>query len=138
MTEIKTAGLQSRTTVEAPPFDKSDDADCAVCGIRPAEGLDARTREGVCSTCARLRCDGGRDEYDFFDLEGETEIDVRCTTPCGAPDLCDGWNETVELDEPAYIDENERVHFPGFEWQCPECGNPYEFVVNGVEVSNLV
>lgn len=59
MTDTKTAGLESRTTVEAPPFDKSDDADCDVCEMRPAEGFDARTYENVCSLCARLRCDGG-------------------------------------------------------------------------------
>lgn len=81
--------------------------------------------------------DGGRDS-DFFDLDGETEIHVECTTPRAEPDLCDGWDETIALDEPAYIDDDERVHFPGFEWQCPDCGNPHNFVVNGVEVSNLV
>lgn len=82
-----------------------------------------------------LVADGG---YSFFDLDGEAEIHVECTTPRAEPDLCDGWDETIELDEPAFIDEDERVHFPGFDWQCPDCGNPYEFVINGVEVSQHV
>jgi hypothetical protein len=74
-------------------------------------------------------------------IAGETEVEIECTTPRHEPDLCDGWCETIELDEPAYfsVDGNrERIYLPGFSWECPECGNPHDFVIEGVEVTNIV
>jgi len=73
------------------------------------------------------------------DLHGETKIEVECGTTGDAQIECDGWSETIELDEPAVFDlENEKISLPGFGWECPECGNPHEFVVEGTRVSNLV
>lgn len=71
------------------------------------------------------------------DVAGSEFVEVECTTPRGAPELCDGWGEIIELDEPAYV-EDERLYLPGFSWECPDCGQPYEFRVDGVEVSKLV
>jgi hypothetical protein len=75
------------------------------------------------------------------DIAGKREIEVECTTPEYEPELCDGWSETVELDKPAYlaVDGNrEKIFLPGFSWECPECGNPHDFVIEGVEVTTLV
>ena len=65
-------------------------------------------------------------------LEGETAVDVECLTPRAEPTLCDGWSATVSLDEPARI-EGDRIVLPGFDGECPECGDS-AFRVNGVEV----
>lgn len=70
-------------------------------------------------------------------IAGRTSVNVECPTELADDELCGGWSETIELDEPAYI-EGEYIHLPGFEWECPECGNPHEFVVDGIWVSTLV
>jgi hypothetical protein len=70
-------------------------------------------------------------------IAGSTEVEIECPTNEAERELCGGCSDTIELDEPAYI-ENEYIHLPGFEWECPECGNPHEFVVDGIRVSDLV
>jgi len=66
-------------------------------------------------------------------IAGKTEVETACTSPSCA------WSDTVELDEPATLDEyGERITLPGFTWECPKCGNPHEFIIEGVGVSNLV
>lgn len=63
---------------------------------------------------------------------GKTTVDVECLTPRTEPDLCDGWCETVELDEPAH-EVADRVVLPGFDGRCPECGDS-TFKIEGVEM----
>ena len=73
------------------------------------------------------------------DIAGKREVEVECTTPRHEPDLCDWDGDTIELDEPAYLsDSGDRINLPGFSWVCPVCGNPHDFVIEGVEVSTLV
>jgi len=67
-------------------------------------------------------------------IAGETEVEVTCSIAQDAPDACDGWTGTVELDGPARC-VNGRLKLPGFDWECPECGNPSEFEVDGTRVS---
>jgi hypothetical protein len=70
-------------------------------------------------------------------VAGQTEVEIACAVAMDAPRGCDGWSETVDLDEPArYVDD--RITLPGFSWECPECGNPHEFEIDGIRVSNLV
>lgn len=71
------------------------------------------------------------------DVAGDDEVTVECMTHIQVPDACDGWGETITLDDPAYV-EDDRLFLPGFSWECPDCGQPYSFRVNGVEVSKLV
>lgn len=84
----------------------------------------------------------GADEryrYPLEDVEGLEEIEVECAVAIEAPECCDGWKDTVELDEPADFNrDTARITLPGFNWECPECGNPHEFDVEGIRVSNLV
>ncbi len=70
-------------------------------------------------------------------VAGQTEVEIECAVAIDAPRDCDGWSETIELDAPA-IYETERIKLPGFDWKCPECGNPHEFEIDGIRVSNLV
>jgi len=70
-------------------------------------------------------------------IEGETELEFQCgvaANPNLDDEVCDHEPETIELDEPAYIDENNRIHLPGRPVDCPVCGNPHEFDFNGVRV----
>jgi len=64
-------------------------------------------------------------------LAGETSVDVECLTPRAEPSLCDGYSETINLNEPARI-EGDRIILPGFDGRCPQCGGSC-FRVNGVE-----
>jgi len=73
---------------------------------------------------------------DLEDLDGQEEVEIECAVGVDG-DACDGWEETVSLDAPA-IFESERIYLPGFGWECPECGNPHEFAVEGIRVSDLV
>ncbi|EMA01803.1 hypothetical protein C437_15326 [Haloarcula vallismortis ATCC 29715] len=93
----------------------------------------------------QLVTDGGQDLDDFTTpaekhLEGETEVEFQCGVAASNhidpsdPEYCDHEPETIELDEPAYIDENNRIHVPGRPVECPECGNPVEHEFNGVRV----
>lgn len=66
------------------------------------------------------------------DIAGQTTVSVECLTPRAEPELCDGWSEEVELDEPAFVKEG-RLFLPGFDCECPECGDS-SFRVEGVEV----
>ncbi|MDL0133563.1 MULTISPECIES: hypothetical protein [Halobacterium] len=71
------------------------------------------------------------------DIADSESVEVECSAHLAAPETCDGWGETVDLDEPAYVEDG-RLFLPGFSWTCPECGNPHSFRIDGVEVSNLV
>lgn len=70
-------------------------------------------------------------------VDGMETVEIECTV--GKQDLeeCDGWETEIELKEPAHYD-GEHLHLPGFDWECPECGNPHNFAVEGIWVSNLV
>lgn len=70
-------------------------------------------------------------------IAGKTAVTVECPMAEDDPEFCEEWTETIKLDEPAFV-EGEYIHLPGFDWVCPECGNPHEFVVDGIRVSNLV
>ncbi|WP_324662396.1 hypothetical protein [Haloarcula sediminis] len=73
-------------------------------------------------------------------LAGETEVEFQCgiaaSDPSGPDEqpFCDHEPETIELDEPAYVDEDNHIHVPGRPEVCPECGQPFEFEFNGVRV----
>lgn len=70
-------------------------------------------------------------------IAGQTEVEITCAIALDAPRACDGWTGTVELDDPArYV--NSGLKLPGFDWECPECGNPSEFEVDGTRVSKHV
>ncbi len=69
------------------------------------------------------------------EIAGETEVEVTCAIALDTPRACDGWTGTVELDAPARC-VNGRIKLPGFDWECPECGNPSEFEVDGTRVSS--
>jgi len=85
-----------------------------------------------------LVTDGGAEYDDPLEaVDGETEVEIECAVGIHAPRDCDGWCETVELDEPADY-TGQFLKLPGFNWECPECGNPNEFEVEGIRVSNLV
>jgi hypothetical protein len=72
-------------------------------------------------------------------IEGKQDVEIKCTTPAAEPELCDWDGEIVRLDAPAELsDDGERISLPGFDWVCPDCGNPHDFIVEGVGVSNLV
>jgi len=78
-------------------------------------------------------------ENPLAELQGETEVEVECGVAGDSHIACDGWSEIVELVEPAEFDlENETISLPGFDWECPVCGNPSEFVVEGTRVSTHV
>ena len=70
-------------------------------------------------------------------LAGETEVEFQCAVAVDQPhggEMCSHEPETIELDEPAYIDENGGIHVPGRPVECPDCSQPYEFEFNGVRV----
>lgn len=70
-------------------------------------------------------------------LEGRREFHIECATSVADDvDLCD-WSTTVTLEAPARL-EDERLVLPGFRWECPQCGQPWEFFIDGVGVSRLV
>lgn len=87
------------------------------------------------------RSGDGDDQKNDFDrlaeLDGVESVEIECAVGLDAVDSCDGWCETIELEEPATY-ERERIYLPGFSWECPECGNPHEFEVEGIRVSDLV
>ena len=68
------------------------------------------------------------------ELVGQTYITVRCLTPDTAPEFCDGWCESYDLEEPAYKDGHEKIHLPGVTLECGECGQMHDFEINGVGV----
>jgi len=73
------------------------------------------------------------------ELDGETAVEIACAVGIDEPECCDGWSETVDLSEPAAYDgEVGRIFLPGFDWECPACGQPHEFEVEGIRVSKLV
>ncbi len=73
------------------------------------------------------------------EVDGATTVEIECAVGIDEPEYCDGWSETVELSEPAEYDgEVGRIFLPGFNWECPECGQPHEFELEGIRVSKLV
>ena len=83
--------------------------------------------------------DGGQYRDPLADVDGLEKIDVECAVAIENPDACDGWEATIELDEPAEFNtDTARISLPGFSWECPKCGNPHEFEIEGIRVSNLV
>jgi len=89
-----------------------------------------------------LVTDGGQDLKNPAKkrLAGETEVTFQCSVAASDhfnpsdPEYCGHEPETIELDEPASVDENNRIHVPGRPVECPECGQPVEFEFNGVRV----
>lgn len=69
-------------------------------------------------------------------LEGGEEFHVECGTSAAGFDVCN-WETTIELDEPAYLEGGDLLVLPGFQWECPECSQPWEFRIDGVGVSRL-
>ncbi|MFD1601008.1 DUF6884 domain-containing protein [Halobellus rarus] len=98
--------------------------------------------EAVSAEQSSLVTDGGEYRHPLEDVDGLEEIEVECAVAIETPDkpgYCGGWRDTVELDEPAEFDpDTARVTLPGFSWECAECGQPHEFEVEGIRVSNLV
>lgn len=74
-------------------------------------------------------------------LWGVEQLTVRCLTEEYAPEECDGWEATFDVD-PADIrlDGAGLIHFEAenVPLDCPECGNPHNFEYNGVEVTRNV
>lgn len=71
-------------------------------------------------------------------IDGMESVDIAC----GVGDnhrnneVCTGWNKTVELDEPAeYVPSTDSIKLPGFNWECPECQQTAEFIIEGIWVS---
>lgn len=70
-------------------------------------------------------------------IVGETEIEIVCSVGESEPDFCDGWETTIELDEPAYLDEWDNIRMPGFNWpDCESCGQHHDYIVNGTQIMN--
>lgn len=83
-----------------------------------------------------LAADGGVDKPPRFPLEeiaGETEVLVRCGVALET-DHCQHEGTTVSLEEPAYLDDEHRIHLPGWTPECPECGQPHDFEIDGHRV----
>lgn len=68
------------------------------------------------------------------ELVGETHIAVRCMAAEVEPEVCDGWVESYDLEEPAYKDGYGKIHFPGVTLECDDCGQMHDFEINGVRV----
>lgn len=72
------------------------------------------------------------------ELVGETKVTFQCdlatTDDLADSEGCDHEPMEVELDEPAFIGDDGRIHLPGRPENCPECGNPHGFLVNGLWV----
>ena len=75
------------------------------------------------------------------ELWGVETLTVRCLTSEYEPELCDGWEQTFDVD-PADIrlDGAGLIHFENdaIPSECPECGNPHHFEYNGLEVNRNV
>ena len=83
------------------------------------------------------------DEYSdpyFVQIAGATTIEWQCGVAANdrfeedEPEYCDHEPETIELDEPAVVGPDGGISLPGIPGECPECGNPKEFEVNGLGV----
>jgi len=115
--------------------DSDDEADRLVETHRGQTGHEVAS-ERVDGMAKIVTCDHPNP---LADLHGQTEIEVECGVAGDSHIACDGWSETFELAEPAEFDiESETISLPGFDWECPECGNPNEFVVEGTRVSSHV
>lgn len=70
-------------------------------------------------------------------LDGETEVEFQCgvaSDEMADPAACSHAPEQIELEAPAHVDANGRIHLSGRPADCPDCGQPYEFDFNGVRV----
>ena len=85
---------------------------------------------------AKLVTDGGTESLQdpLDELVGETHIAVECMVPETAPEFCDGWCESYDLEDPAYKDGYGKIHLPGVSLECGECGQMHDFKINGVGV----
>lgn len=70
-------------------------------------------------------------------VEGMESVTIECAVSAQGLEECNGWKTDFELKEPAYYEDG-QIHLPGFAWECPECGNPHNFKIEGIHVSNLV
>jgi hypothetical protein len=63
-------------------------------------------------------------------------LDIRCMIAETLPELCDGWETTVENDPAEMrLDERDEIHFPDdVPTECGECGNR-SLVYNNVELT---
>lgn len=82
-----------------------------------------------------LVADGGEKpaRFPLEEIAGETEVFVRCGVALET-DHCQHEGTTVQLEEPAYLDDAHRIHLPGWTPDCPECGQPHDFEINGHRV----
>jgi|GEM_PF-4782490 len=143
-------GRIDRVTVEKERglLDQDYAEPCPNCGGVVFEWWNSDT----CQDCAasddetteqtKLVTDGGQDLKSPAEkrLAGETEVTFQCGVAASNqfdpsdPEYCGHEPETIELDEPASVDENNRIHVPGRPVECSECGQPVEFEFNGVRV----
>ena len=83
--------------------------------------------------------DGYSDPYEER-LAGEITVEWQCGVAAydrfdpDDPEYCDHERETIELDEPAVVEPDGGISLPGFPGECPVCGNPKEFEINGLGV----
>ena len=110
--------------------------------VRRSEVRDSGEESTDNTEQTKLVTDGGQDLKIPAEkrLSGETEVTFQCGVAANNqfspsdPEWCSHEPETIELDEPASVDENNRIHVPGRPVECPECGQPVEFEFNGVRV----
>jgi len=113
--------------------DDLEDGDRPVPAHVPDSTDDARADGGDCDGEEVIAAV----ENHLEELAGRNTFEIECATSANPElDICD-WQTTLKTDEPAYITDG-RLCLPGFEWECPECGQPWEFFVDGVGVSRLV
>lgn len=76
----------------------------------------------------------------FERISGKKTVEWQCAVAANDrfdpddPEYCDHEPETAELDEPARVSPDGEISVPGIPGECPECGNPKEFEVNGLGV----
>jgi hypothetical protein len=68
------------------------------------------------------------------DLEGETELTFQCAAAVVGVGDCSHEPEEIELDAPARLDDEGRIHLPGRPLECPDCGEHNYLRFNGIEV----
>lgn len=70
------------------------------------------------------------------ELEGSLEVTVRCS-PGEMEEVpaCDGWSESVQLEEEPFLNESGYLELPGYGHpECGNCGNPHDFEINGKRI----
>ncbi|RLM32650.1 hypothetical protein [Haloarcula sp. Atlit-120R] len=147
-TDQATGRSQFDGPIEPSDYEAVRSRQCETCGKRTQHV--ARDGNLVCTEDhtttdegqQTLIPDGGQDLKSPAEkhLAGETEVTFQCGVAASNqfgpsdPEYCGHEPETIELDEPASVDENNRIHVPGRPVECPECGQPVEFEFNGVRV----